>query len=109
MTEFPRPDLPIEEKFKKDEFGVYIYAKNAIDFAIQDHYQTRMLHIKKMNELYRKFNGTFVGYAARYLTSAYGAKSAAEKYIDYRIPRPKLEKLVGEFVVRLINFILSSL
>ncbi len=107
-NEFPRPDLPLEEKFKKDEKGIYIYAKNALDFAINNHQHTRKGNIKKMNDLYKKFNGTHIGFAVQYLNKTYGKKNAM-KYIDYRLGRPKIEKLIGEFTERPINTTVFSI
>ena len=103
MKEFPRPDLPIKEKFKiNPDTGVYQYAMDCIDYAIEQHMNRRRGHITKMNKLYRKFNGDYPGYAMTYLNKTYGPSNIA-KYVDYRLCRPKLEKLIGEFIDRPLN------
>lgn len=102
MKNFPRPDLPIKEKFKKDTNGVFIYAKDCIDFAIEQHYMSRKAHVRKMSRLYRRYNGDYPGYAMEYLNKTYGTQNVA-KYVDYRLGRPKIEKLVGEFLERPLN------
>jgi len=102
LNSFPRPDLPAPEKFKKDVNGVYQYAKDCLDFAINYHITYRNGQIRKMNELYRKYNGTHISRFANYFKKTYGKKNIAS-LVDYRLGRTKIEKLVGEFTERPLN------
>ena len=95
---FPSPIQTDEEKYKiNDTHNVPQYAIDCIDYAVERYTLRRMGQIAKLNMLYAQYNGVGADTGLEYLNSTYGRENAI-KYIDYRLARPKLEKLVGEFI-----------
>jgi len=93
---FPRQDLPESAKSQDTAEGV-LWGKNCIDYAISNYDSYRRRQIEKINHLYNTYNGIIDNKEVAYLNRTYGKANIA-KYIDYRLGRPKLDLIRGEFL-----------
>jgi hypothetical protein len=76
--------------------------RDCIDYAVNTYNGYRRRQIKKMTLLMDSYNGITDARNFEYLNRSYGRENLAN-YIDYRLARPKLEGLVGEFLSRPLN------
>jgi hypothetical protein len=73
--------------------------KDCIDYAVNNYNGYRRRQIKKMTLLMDSYNGITDARNFEYLNRTYGKENLAN-YIDYRMARPKIDGLVGEFLSR---------
>jgi hypothetical protein len=73
--------------------------RDAIDYAVNNYNGYRRRQIKKMTLLADAYNGITDARNFEYLNRTYGKENLAN-YIDYRLARPKIDGLVGEFLSR---------
>lgn len=79
----------------KDDFSDMKIAKEAIDYAINK-FDTRTRN-SRYNKCYDSYNGIVKDSVFNFLTNTYG-KSSRTKYVDYRLGRSKVKKIIGEFL-----------
>jgi hypothetical protein len=73
--------------------------RDCIDYAVNNYNGYRRRQIKKMTLLMDSYNGITDARNFEYLNRSYGKENLAN-YIDYRLARPKIDGLVGEFLSR---------
>lgn len=76
--------------------------KQCIDYATNYYNGYRRRQIKKITLLVDSYNGTTDAKNFTYLNETYGKANLAH-YVDYRLGRPKVDALVGEFLARPLN------
>ena len=88
---FSFPDFNIEVSKRTEEWG-----RQIVDSAISENI-ARDGRIKKMNKNYQSYNGNVEEEAIKWLTKTYG-KASRTKYIDYKLIRDKIKRIIGEFL-----------
>jgi hypothetical protein len=99
-SSFPRQDITESEKNAKDKQ----FYKDCVDYAVlrfQNYGATRHAKIRRR---YDRYNGINTSAAMRPFNFTYGPdKANVAKYIDYRLSRTMLDKVVGEQLEMPIN------
>tara|TARA_R110002020_G_scaffold113252_8_gene260608 strand:+ start:1270 stop:3471 length:2202 start_codon:yes stop_codon:yes gene_type:complete len=98
-AQYPRQDIP-ESKKNKD------WCKQMLDYAVSqfeylNRNQERILRLRKA------YNGTIDKRRIQYLTNTYG-KKIKTRFIDYKIGRPKVDLVNGEWLKRKLNSTVQS-
>lgn len=78
------------------------WAKQCVDYAVYVWDSTRVQQILKINRLYDAYNGVVDARGLDYLNKTYGNENTT-KYIDYRLARPKIDLVQGEWLGRPLN------
>ena len=98
-AEFPRQDIPESKKTKE-------WCKKMLDYAVsQFEYLNR--NRERILRLRRAYNGTIDKRRIQYLTNTYG-KKIKTRFIDYKIGRPKIDLVNGEWLKRTLNSTVQS-
>ena len=98
-AEFPRQDIPESKKNKA-------WCKKMLDYAVsQFEYLNR--NRERILRLRRAYNGTIDKRRIQYLTNTYG-KKIKTRFIDYKIGRPKIDLVNGEWLKRTLNSTVQS-
>lgn len=98
-AQYPRQDIPESEKNKE-------WCKKMLDYAVsQFEYLNR--NRERILRLRRAYNGTIDRRRIQYLTNTYG-KKIKTRFIDYKIGRPKIDLINGEWLKRTLNSTVQS-
>lgn len=92
---FPRQDIPDSEK-------TLDWGKSCINYVVDRFRDRRLQQIRKMNRLYKSYNGVVDAQGLEFLNKTYGKENIV-KYIDYRLGRTKIEILNGEWLQMPLN------
>ena len=95
-SQFPRQDLPEIEKNKD-------WCKQVLDYAITVlNDQSNSNRLTKIQRMRNSYNGILDKRRTQYLTKTYG-KRIKGQFIDYRLGKPKIDLVNGEFLKRKLN------
>ena len=98
-AQYPRQDIPESKKNKS-------WCKQMLDYAVsQFEYLNR--NRERILRLRRAYNGTIDKRRIQYLTNTYG-KKIKTRFIDYKIGRPKIDLVNGEWLKRTLNSTVQS-
>lgn len=78
------------------------WAKQCLDYPIYCFDNVRLPQIRKINKLYDDYNGVIDSRGLDYINKTYGNENTT-KYIDYRLARPKIDLVQGEWLGRPLN------
>lgn len=78
------------------------WAKQCLDYSIYSWDNLRTTQIAKINKLYENYNGIIDNTGLDFVNKTYG-KENITKYIDYRLARPKIDLVQGEWLGRPLN------
>lgn len=78
------------------------WAKSCIDYCVYTYDNFRVQQLNKINKLYETYNGVVDNFGLEYINKTYG-KENVTKYIDYRMARPKIDLVQGEWLGRPLN------
>lgn len=101
MQFFPRQDIPENEKNEA-------WCGQCLDYAIRNFDSMKTRRIDKINRLYASYNGIIPANSIEYLTKTYG-KSNRGKFMPFRIAKPKIDLMIGEFLTRPIPYTLMTI
>lgn len=100
VSSFPRQDIPESEKNAKGQK----FFKDCIDYAVSRFLKNVGPRNAKIRRMYDRYNGINSPAATRPFDFTYGANKAnVAKYIDYRLCRTMIDKVVGEQLEMPIN------
>lgn len=84
------------------------WAKECVNYPIFQYDNSRIAQILKINVLYDNYNGIVDSRGLDYINKTYGNENTT-KYIDYRLARPKIDLVQGEWLARPLNSIVYTI